>query len=399
MALLQMESLGRSPAYDRRSIESNSAADTMRCLAAIVIVLVSHATLAAQPSGDLAGATDRFMALERNLSELPQWEYSATREKLAEQALALARTSPNSRDAESLLHWILRSQRASPTVQAAVECLLKHHRQAEATLRRLPYYAEQPTGWTSQLFAGLVNADLGDEHRWFVATYNALHEQSMLLMTDRIRLGGEDRAQVESMLGAELATQLAEREVEQSELRVIDVFTKLAAQHGEHRIGDFTVKEIAAGAIFAVRHLRHGKTAGELSGKSTDGMQVSLKDHRGKVVLIDFWNTDCPPSLCAMPVLKDTQEQLGKSQFILFGVSGDREQAKLERSMQDLEIDWPIIVDADRALQQRWQAIHLPYYCVLDANHVVRYRGDDYRKAILVASSLVDKAQDRDRSK
>ena len=41
----------------------------------------------------------------------------------------------------------------------------------------------------------------------------------------------------------------------------------------------------------------------------TDGNQVSLADHRGKVVLINFWATWCPPCRQEMPGINDRYRQ------------------------------------------------------------------------------------------
>ena len=56
----------------------------------------------------------------------------------------------------------------------------------------------------------------------------------------------------------------------------------------------------------------------DLSGKT-----VSLEQFRGKVVLLDFWATWCPPCRMTIPLLINLQEQYGKKGLIILGVSID----------------------------------------------------------------------------
>lgn len=50
-----------------------------------------------------------------------------------------------------------------------------------------------------------------------------------------------------------------------------------------------------------------------LQPQSWDELQASLKEHAGKVVVIDFWSTSCEPCLREMPHLVALQEKHGQS--------------------------------------------------------------------------------------
>jgi thiol-disulfide isomerase/thioredoxin len=61
---------------------------------------------------------------------------------------------------------------------------------------------------------------------------------------------------------------------------------------------------------------------------TVDGKTISLADHRGKYVLLDFWATWCGPCLIETPHLKAVFEAFGKdSRFVMVGLSLDKAQA------------------------------------------------------------------------
>ena len=53
---------------------------------------------------------------------------------------------------------------------------------------------------------------------------------------------------------------------------------------------DGTVGRKAKSELFDLRHLSVGKAAPEVKGVDQDGRHFKLSDHKGKVVLLDFWS-------------------------------------------------------------------------------------------------------------
>lgn len=58
--------------------------------------------------------------------------------------------------------------------------------------------------------------------------------------------------------------------------------------------------------------------------KLTDGKDIKLSDHKGKIVIIDFWATWCPPCRRGIPDLIDIQKKYSKD-VIVIGISLDTE--------------------------------------------------------------------------
>src|SRR6185436_14027231 len=59
------------------------------------------------------------------------------------------------------------------------------------------------------------------------------------------------------------------------------------------------------------------------------GGKVRLSDFRGKVVILDFWNTGCAPCIAAMPKMQHLQEQFDdKIQILLVDWQNSTEQVQ-----------------------------------------------------------------------
>jgi thiol-disulfide isomerase/thioredoxin len=58
------------------------------------------------------------------------------------------------------------------------------------------------------------------------------------------------------------------------------------------------------------------------------GQPVNLEDFKGKVVVLNFWATWCPPCIAEMPALDQLQSDLGGKDFTVVAVSTDRQGIK-----------------------------------------------------------------------
>ncbi len=67
-----------------------------------------------------------------------------------------------------------------------------------------------------------------------------------------------------------------------------------------------------------------------LSGRTVQGAAFDLAAHRGKVVLLFFWSTDCPVCLDKLPELRRNLEGWRGRDFVIVAVSQDRVGADLQ---------------------------------------------------------------------
>ncbi|MDF1527038.1 MAG: TlpA disulfide reductase family protein [bacterium] len=67
------------------------------------------------------------------------------------------------------------------------------------------------------------------------------------------------------------------------------------------------------------------KGAPDFTLAAVDGSMVSISDYRGKVVLVDFWATWCPPCLEMIPILSRLHKKYSDKGLVVLGVSLDNE--------------------------------------------------------------------------
>ena len=76
-----------------------------------------------------------------------------------------------------------------------------------------------------------------------------------------------------------------------------------------------------------------------------NGGTKSLKDYRGKVVLVDFWSIKCPPCRRAVPHLVTLYNKYKDQGFVALGVSFDRKDMEdLKSFVSEFDVDYPILL-------------------------------------------------------
>jgi peroxiredoxin len=97
-----------------------------------------------------------------------------------------------------------------------------------------------------------------------------------------------------------------------------------------------------------------------------DGVPVSLAEHRGKTVILDFWATWCAPCEVQMPVLQTLWENRGGEDLVVLGLSLDTDPADdVIEWLSKREISYPIAI-AEQQLAIDYGAWAYPTLVVVD---------------------------------
>jgi len=128
-------------------------------------------------------------------------------------------------------------------------------------------------------------------------------------------------------------------------------------------------EQIAQAAKDGLTNLELRSKPLELSFTAVDGRKVDLADLRGKVVLVDFWATWCPPCVEEAPALVEAYGKFKDRGFEIVGISLDKEKAALESFIAENKMTWPQFFDGngwDNELAKRFKIQSVPNMWLLD---------------------------------
>lgn len=108
--------------------------------------------------------------------------------------------------------------------------------------------------------------------------------------------------------------------------------------------------------------------------RDTLGNPVSLADYRGKVVVINFWATWCPPCRREMPSLNRAAAWLKKYDVEMLAINSGEQPARVERFLKEQQMDFPVLLDPDSRVSSAWEATRLPITYVVDKQGRLAFR-------------------------
>ncbi|MEZ5345694.1 MAG: TlpA disulfide reductase family protein [Pyrinomonadaceae bacterium] len=87
----------------------------------------------------------------------------------------------------------------------------------------------------------------------------------------------------------------------------------------------------------------------QMGWKIIDGKFEKLGDFKGKIVILDFWATYCPPCIEEIPHLMELQKKYESRGLQVIGlhVGGEEDKPKVPEFVERLKIDYPLAVPED----------------------------------------------------
>jgi peroxiredoxin len=119
--------------------------------------------------------------------------------------------------------------------------------------------------------------------------------------------------------------------------------------------------------------------APDFSFTSLQGEYITLDDLKGKVVVLDFWGTWCPPCVESVPELRNLHKRYSKeASFVLIGISSDRDEEAWKGFTDKNKMVWPQYRDENRKIQNAFNIRAYPTYIVIDHEGIVRYQSSGF---------------------
>jgi peroxiredoxin len=113
------------------------------------------------------------------------------------------------------------------------------------------------------------------------------------------------------------------------------------------------------------------KLADDFTLATPEGGSFRLAEQRGKVVLVNFWATWCPPCLEEMPAMERLWRRHKDAGFVLLAVSVDSDPKKVPPFVSAHTFTFPVAVDPKMTVAERYGVRALPSSFVIDRDGTV----------------------------
>jgi peroxiredoxin len=116
----------------------------------------------------------------------------------------------------------------------------------------------------------------------------------------------------------------------------------------------------------------HGKAAEDFAF-TLDGKPAHLSDLRGRVVVLNFWASWCPPCVDETPSLNQLQQQIAPLGGTVLGISVDEDQAAYDNFLKTYNVSFPTSRDTSRKTAADYGTTMFPDTYVIDrSGHIDR---------------------------
>lgn len=118
---------------------------------------------------------------------------------------------------------------------------------------------------------------------------------------------------------------------------------------------------------------RDSLAAPALAARDLGGVERTLADYRGKVVLLNFWATWCPPCRREMPSMERLRVKMHGRPLEIVALDSAEPIEDVNAFLGLMKLGFPILLDPEGENTKRWKVFGLPTSFLLDAQGRIRY--------------------------
>lgn len=125
--------------------------------------------------------------------------------------------------------------------------------------------------------------------------------------------------------------------------------------------------------------LKNGDKVPEFTVTTLDGKEISIKDLKGKVVLINFFATWCGPCMKELPeVQKQLWPKFKNENFAMVSIGREHTKDELEKWNQKKAFTFPIAPDPKREVYSKFASQYIPRNFIVDKTGKIIWQGGGF---------------------
>jgi len=99
----------------------------------------------------------------------------------------------------------------------------------------------------------------------------------------------------------------------------------------------------------------------------------NLANYQGKVVMVQFWATYCPPCRKEMPSMNRLEKKLGSDKFKILAVNMGEDAEQVQKFANEVKPEFTILLDPDGKAIKAWKVYAAPATFIIDPDGKIRY--------------------------
>lgn len=107
--------------------------------------------------------------------------------------------------------------------------------------------------------------------------------------------------------------------------------------------------------------------------KDVNGKSYSLTDFKGKLSVINFWASWCPPCVEEIPSLNRLRQKMQGKPFHLISINYAEPAERIRLFMKTVAVDFPVLLDTEGKTAANWKVVAFPSTFVIGPDGEIRY--------------------------
>lgn len=115
------------------------------------------------------------------------------------------------------------------------------------------------------------------------------------------------------------------------------------------------------------------RSATDFELRDTFGKSLKFSDKSGKVILLNFWASWCPPCVKEIPSMNRLAESFDAAKFEIVSVNFKESPQTIREFLKKVKVDFPVLIDQDGKTSAEYEIFSFPSSFLIDANGQIRY--------------------------